>query len=288
MHYLDDLHEHIAPLAAALHRRVLSRSHPLLVGINGCQGSGKSTLAQFLAAVLHIGAGLRSVVLSIDDFYLEKSKRRQLSSDVHPLLLTRGVPGTHDLDRAHRILDQLSDRSRVKAVRLPGFDKSTDDCRLPGDCPSVAANPDLIILEGWCVGCPPQSVEDLCAPVNSLESEEDADGTWRHYVNDQLSQSYQPFFKRLNLLIMLVAPDFDCVPGWRQQQEQELIATRKASSSSAMESSDLQSEYALRRFINHYERLTKHQLKVLPPLADAVIELGRDHRMMAHSGGLYT
>ena len=36
-------------------------------------------------------------MLSLDDLYLPKAERLRLARDVHPLLATRGVPGTHDV-----------------------------------------------------------------------------------------------------------------------------------------------------------------------------------------------
>ena len=35
--------------------------------------------------------------ISIDDFYKTQKERLNLSKKVHPMLATRGVPGTHDV-----------------------------------------------------------------------------------------------------------------------------------------------------------------------------------------------
>ena len=83
-----------APLAAQLAGR--AQTQPLIVGLCGAQGSGKSTLAAVLAALLR-HQGLPTAVLSIDDLYLTHAQRQQLGHTVHPLLRTRGVPGTHDI-----------------------------------------------------------------------------------------------------------------------------------------------------------------------------------------------
>ena len=77
-----------------------ARDKPLIIGINGSQGSGKSTLADYLCTMLNERYQLRCVSLSLDDFYLTKLERQQLASQVHPLLETRGVPGTHDIPLA--------------------------------------------------------------------------------------------------------------------------------------------------------------------------------------------
>ena len=36
--------------------------------------------------------------VSIDDFYKTRKDRKLLSKNKHSLLMTRGVPGTHDID----------------------------------------------------------------------------------------------------------------------------------------------------------------------------------------------
>ena len=76
-------------LAAA---RALPLPTPVFA-IAGLQGSGKSTLAAQVAARAR-SEGLRVAVLSLDDLYLTRAQRQRLALDVHPLLATRGPPGT--------------------------------------------------------------------------------------------------------------------------------------------------------------------------------------------------
>ena len=73
----------------------------------------------------------------------------------------------------------------------------------------------------------------------------------------------------LNPLIFLQAPDFDCVYEWRALQENKL----RAHTGHGMD------ETQLRRFIMHYERLTRFILAEMPGRADTVLELGRDHEI---------
>lgn len=283
-HYLDDLQAHVAPVAAAIARHARASERPVLVGLNGCQGSGKSTLARFLRTMLQIGASVNCAVVSIDDFYLTRSARQQLGEDIHPLLATRGVPGTHDLTLANSTLDALLDPTRSVPVSVPTFDKAVDNRRPADKWTSVAPDTAVIILEGWCVGCPPQTQQALAEPANTLELEEDPIGTWRQFVNDQLVTSYARLFERMDRLVMLKAPSFDCVYHWRAKQEQQLAHTRAAAEAAATR---LMSGAALRRFIHHYERLTRHQLKALPTIADATITLSAEHRMIAHEGRIF-
>ena len=72
--------------------------------IAGLQGCGKSTLATQVAALAR-ERDLRVATLSIDDVYLGRRERQRLARNVHPLLVTRGPPGTHDLALACETLD---------------------------------------------------------------------------------------------------------------------------------------------------------------------------------------
>jgi D-glycerate 3-kinase len=236
-----------------------------VIGINGAQGSGKSTLAARLVGLLRQRHGLHAVALSIDDFYLGQAQRQALARQVHPLLRTRGVPGTHDLELGLAVLEALRGGGMP---RLPQFIKARDE-RAPESgwsAPPRAA--DLVLFEGWCVGTPAQAPQELAEPVNELEAREDGDGRWRGYVNERLALDYPRLFAAVDRLVFLQAPDFDSIFRWRLEQEGN---NAQAGGGAAMD------EAALRRFIQHYERLTRHALKVLPQRADVVIRLGPEH-----------
>ena len=76
----------------------------LVLGLNGAQGTGKSTLARLLQRLLERVHGLRAAILSLDDIYLSGADRLQRANTIHPLLATRGVPGTHDVELGIRVL----------------------------------------------------------------------------------------------------------------------------------------------------------------------------------------
>ena len=154
-----------APLAERI-AEVASGSGPgFLVGVTGSQGSGKTTTARALARLLD-ARGLRAAILSLDDLYLPLADRRRLAAEVHPLFLTRGVPGTHDVDLGVAILEGLA---APGATLMPRFDKATDDRASAWD---VHEGPfDVILFEGWCVGARPQAPGALIQPVNDLERE---------------------------------------------------------------------------------------------------------------------
>jgi len=245
------------------------RGKPLVVGICGSQGSGKSTVCETLTTRLR-QSGLSVANLSLDDLYLPLAERVKLSEAVHPLLRTRGVPGTHDVALGMKTLDALS---RMETVHLPRFDKASDDRRPQREWDTVAGPAQLVLFEGWCVGARPQSDAALIQPVNELEATEDADGRWRRYVNASLAGDYRPLFARIDVLVLLAAPSFDVVLKWRMQQEHALRAQVQQAGGSAR---GVMSDAALARFIQHYERLTRHTLEEMPDRADLVIRLGDD------------
>lgn len=281
--YHEALRRHIAPVAARLLARLEQASAPLLVGINGCQGSGKSTLARFLALLCEEAAGRRCPELSIDDLYHTRATREALARDVHPLLLTRGVPGTHDLALGNRVLDALLDPHRPEtAVPVPRFAKSVDDRVPEAQWPRFQGRADAVLFEGWCVACTPQAPAALAEPINRLEREEDADGTWRRYVNEQLAHGYDALFARIDFLVFLQAPSFECVHDWRRKQEHKLRERLAREGAPPEARSRVMSDAELDRFIQHYERLTRHMLATLPARADAVIRLDAGHRLVSH------
>lgn len=233
---------------------------PVLIGLSGAQGSGKSTTAARLAGKL-AARGLATQVCSIDDFYLTKAERADLARTRHPLLATRGVPGTHDVALMDATVAALL---AGETVRVPSFDKATDDRRSAAEWELVERPVDLILLEGWCVGARPQPDGMLAEPVNELERAEDAGGDWRRAVNAALASEYRTFFGRIDLSILLRAPSFAVVEGWRSEQERGL--DRSGAGAGAPMTAD-----ELRRFISHYERLTHWQIEDMA--ADIVIDI---------------
>jgi D-glycerate 3-kinase len=253
--------------ALAATRELIAEQHGgrlWVVGLAGAQGSGKSTLAAALAATL-AAEGVATAVLSIDDLYRTRAERLRLARDVHPLLITRGPPGTHDVELGVELIAALE---TGRPAALPRFSKAADD-RLPeAEWPRAPAGTRVLLLEGWCVGAKPQAEADLAAPINALEHDEDADGRWRRWCNAALAGDYQRLFARIDRLAMLRAPDWGVVAGWRAEQEQELADRAMPPA-------------ALARFVAHYERLTRHMLAEMPARADLLLDLDRHRRVVA-------
>jgi D-glycerate 3-kinase len=261
----------MAPMDALPHLIDLVRprlgGRPFVLGLAGAQGSGKSTLAARLAAAL-TAAGQPALAVSLDDFYLTRARRRALARGVHPLLATRGVPGTHDLPL---LLDRLAQVRAGRPTHLPRFDKLADD-RLPPQQWTPAAPLACLILEGWCIGARPQPAELLTTPANALEAAADADGRWRRCVNGALAGQYQRIWARLDALAFLAAPDWETVPRWRAEQEAGLS---RASGRPGMDAA------AIAHFCAHYERLTRWQLATTPARADLTLRLDAARQLVA-------
>jgi D-glycerate 3-kinase len=262
-------------LADELACRIRARRAPTLIGIAGAQGSGKSTLAARLETLLQERAGLRAAVLSLDDLYLTRAERLQLARDVHPLLRTRGVPGTHDVALGVRTIEALLGARAGEVVRRPRFDKALDDRVPEAEWPSVVGPIDALLLEGWCVGATAQGAAALAEPCNELEREHDRDARFRRHVDDQLAGPYRALFERLDAWVYLQVPDLDCARAWRREQEIALRAVAPSHAQGVMDDAELT------RFSQYFERISRDMLRQAPGRADIVLRLARNHTVDA-------
>lgn len=279
---LVDMFEAIyVPLGAWLTCQKRQRNGPLVIGINGAQGAGKSTLFNLLEVILTEGFNLKVVGFSIDDLYKTYDERIELSETIHPLLRTRGVPGTHDVELGMEILNSLKNSQEDTITKIPVFDKSTDDRCEASVWQEWIGPADVIVLEGWCVGADPQQASDLVEPINVLETDEDATGAWRDYVNAQLKGPYQELFNMIEVLIMLKVPSMDAVFEWRSLQEKKLAERVKYIYDTQQPTQHLRimDERQIQRFIQHYERLTRHMLAEMPERADVTLCLNSNHKI---------
>ena len=221
---------------------------------------------------------MNTVALSLDDFYLTHSERQALAASIHPLLATRGVPSTHDMSLLRLTLEQLLDTHSNKPIAIPRFDKATDDRRPLSDWDRIDTPVQCVLLEGWCLGAKPESADTLADPVNDLERDEDSRVVWRDYYNAFLASHFLPLYPLFDQWIMLRAPSFDCVFNWRREQERKLAA-----SLSPEKAGNLMDDDALRRFIQHYERITHNCLDDLPHTVNHLFNLDEQRRITAYS-----
>lgn len=233
-----------------------------LIGLCGAQGSGKSTIAAVCVRLLQ-DRGLNAVALSLDDFYLGREARAWLAGKVNRLLQVRGPPGTHDVALACAVLDHLRQEG---ITPLPAFNKAADERKPKSQWREAEGPVDVVIFEGWCVGARPEPGERLRTPINPLERRDDPNGAWRTYVNRQLAEHYQALFERLDRLVLLQAPGFEVVRGWRMEQEAKLRERTRGGMSDAQ----------VGQFVQYYERITRWVLEEMPSRADWVVPLRHD------------
>lgn len=270
---MEDLDRVYMPLANLI-KMGFDTSITRIIGVNGAQGAGKTTFGTLLKMVLEKALDLKVVQFSIDDIYLSHAERQKLAEEVHPLLATRGVPGTHDVKLGEDTLDALCKAGAKDITLIPRFNKAMDDPYPRSEWEQFMGRPDVIIFDGWFMGAVEQKETDLLTPVNALEREEDPYCVWRRYVNSQLKDNYKSLFNRLDLLVMLKVPSFDKVYEWRALQEEKLrIKTQGQKNLRVM------SDEELNRFISHYERLTRHILNEMPSRADVLFSVSNDHRI---------
>jgi len=237
----------------------------LAIGIAGAPGSGKSTLSQALVQNLN-QTGTPACLLSLDDYYLGSAQREVLSKEVHPLFRQRGVPGTHEINRLLADFDRIRS-GKIEGLRLPIFDKSIDDRVAEHEWRSLETAPRIVILEGWCVGVPPQKQIELDLPANEMERYQDARGAWRLEVWKAWKRLYNALHGRLDQVWYIRVPDWDCVIDWRWQQEQELAQM------------NLKSRAKVVNFLGCFERIVNHMQSSYPQWADLVMEADRNHHI---------
>jgi len=240
-----------------------------IIGLSGGQGAGKSTITEILKFILKKKYGVELCIFSIDDFYKTKAERKKMSQKVHPLFLTRGVPGTHDVNLISKTFKNLK-KKFFKPVLIPKFDKSIDDRSKKSQWIKIKKPPSVIIFEGWCVGAKHQKENLLKKPLNMIEKKFDKDIKWRKKVNNQLKKPYKKLFSKIDKLVYLKAPSFNHIFQWRLHQEQKLKLTSK--------SKKTMSKSKIREFIMFYERITRNMMKDFSKISDLTIFLDKKHR----------
>jgi len=245
----------------------------LILGIAGGQGTGKTTITSIISIILKKYFKLNVFTISIDDFYRTRKERFKLSQEIHPLLLIRGVPGTHDTNIMLNFLKKIKNKN-FNNISLPRFDKAIDD-RFPKSAwHKINKKPDIIILEGWCVGAKAQSNKQLIKAVNSEEKAKDHKMIWRKYVNNQLKNKYKKLFNQLNCLIYLKVKNFSLLQNWRLMQEKKLwLSSKKKKNLKIMSKGDVIN------FMQTYQRITQNMFKETPKYASIILKLTSNHQI---------
>ncbi len=266
---LGKLNKFYLPLADWIYSIFKIDNKTKIIGLSGGQGAGKSTITEILKFILKKKYKLNLCVFSIDDFYKTKKERKLLSKKIHPLFLTRGVPGTHDLNLMIKTIKQLK-KKKFKTVFIPRFNKSIDDRHRRSKWQKIKNQPDVIIFEGWCVGAKHQTNTELKKPLNLIEKKYDPDCKWRKTVNNLLKNQYKKLFNKIDRLVYLQVPNFSHILKWRWLQEQKMKLTLK--------NKKTMSKSQVKNFIMFYERITKHMMKNSSKISDLTIFLDKSHR----------
>ena len=266
---LGQLKNFYIPICEKIYQDYIRNKKIKIIGLTGGQGAGKSTITQIIKLILKHKYKLKVTYFSIDDFYKTLKERNKLSNNTHNLFKTRGVPGTHDTKLLKKTFSNLK-KKNFKPVLIPVFDKSRDDRAPKRRWKKIYEQPNIIIFEGWCVGAKPQKNEALKKPVNILEKKEDSKLIWRNKVNNELKNEYKKIFDKIDRLVFLKVPNFECVFKWRLLQEKKLQFTSRGKK--------IMSDIQVRKFIMYYERITMQMLKDLTSNAYAVLYLDKKHR----------
>ena len=250
-----------------------NKQKPYFIGLAGGQGTGKTTISSIIKIILEKYFKMKVFKISIDDFYKTRKERINLSKKIHPMLMTRGVPGTHDIKM---MLDffKKAKSNKFKKLKLPNFNKAIDDRFPKKNWNNIYEQPDIIIFEGWCVGARAEINKTLKRPINSLEKTNDQNLVWRKYVNQQLKTKYKKLYSQLNCMIYLKAKNFSLLQKWRLKQEKKLwLKTKNKSSHKIMSKGDVIN------FMQTYQRITQNMFKNMPKYASIILNLNDNHQI---------
>ncbi len=249
------------------------KKKPYFVGLAGGQGTGKTTISSIIRIILEKYFKLKVFKISIDDFYKTRKERIALSKKVHPMLLTRGVPGTHDINMMLNFFKK-SKSKKFKKMKLPSFNKAIDDRFPKNKWSKINKRPDVIIFEGWCVGARAETEKTLKKSINSMEKANDHKLVWRKFVNQQLKTKYKKLYSQLNCMIYLKAKNFSLLQKWRLKQEHKLwLKTKKKGSHKIMSKGDVIN------FMQTYQRITQNMFKNMPKYASIILNLNSNHQI---------
>ena len=262
----------LIPISFWIASKVQTKS-PYIVGLSGGQGTGKTTISSIISIILNKFFKLNVFLISIDDFYKTRKERLFLSKKIHPSLMVRGVPGTHDINI---ILDffKRARRKKFKSLNLPKFNKAIDDRYDKKLWYFLKKKPDVIIFEGWCVGAKAEKNNTLKTPINSMEKLKDQKLIWRRFVNKQLKSKYKQLYDQLNCLLYIKSKNFGLLRKWRIKQEKKLRLKNKR-----LKNNKIMSNKEIVNFMQTYQRVTLNMFKKVPKYASIIINLNSNHQI---------
>ena len=264
---LETLWKFWLPLATQLAEHSQRLGRPLVQGILGGQGTGKTTLGKVLTYILSL-FHYDTLSLSLDDLYKTYSERQQLQK-ADPRLIWRGPPGPHDLELGIQVLDQLRQPLPDQTIAIPRFDKSLWQGAGDRISPEFVTGIDIILFEGWFVGCRPINPQLFdSAPVPIITP---SDKKFARDMNKQLN-GYIYLWEKLDRLLILNPVDYRLSKQWRIQAEHDMIKTGKSG----------MTDVEISQFVDYFWKALHPELFINslmenPEFVDLIIEINPDH-----------
>ncbi len=251
------------PLVTEIMNSLKVSKKPTLIGISALPGCGKSTLGKWIELTC-CDLGIDVNVISLDDFYLPGNEL-DLAMSGNPWKVPRGLPGSHSMDLLENTLKNWLTSGILEA---PIFDKALRNGL--GDRSSwVKANPKVLILEGWFLGCKPIctgsiSFEDSLSP--SLSRQEI---NYRKFVQLKLRE-YLKIWKMIDRLWHLKPVDISFTEVWKREQEKKMFNSRGASLKGL----------ALDDFVRMIQSSIPHK-SLLELNSDVIVELNQSRQVVS-------
>ncbi|MBV5261080.1 glycerate kinase [Synechococcus moorigangaii CMS01] len=265
---LKNLWELWLPLAQQIRSTRQQQDQPLIYGILGGQGTGKTTLCRVLQAILRRWQ-YPCVAISLDDLYKTYAARQDLRK-IQPELIWRGPPGTHDIELGLGVLTKLQRAHLGDKIVIPRFDKSLHRGAGDRQPPEWIDPVEIVLFEGWFVGCRPVAPEVFATAPAPISTE--GDRLFAQKINKALAE-YLPLWEKLDRLLVLCPEDYRLSKQWRKEAEHQMIAQGKTGMSDA----------EIDQFVDYFWRSLHPELFIRPLTEDSrwtdlVIEIDADHR----------
>jgi len=212
------------PFLSDIERFLRIKSQRTLFGISGLPGCGKTTFGKWLeAAAAQLNWSLK--VVSLDDFYLP-SQELEKAMFGNPWGVPRALPGSHSIQLLKESIDIWRNTGNLKA---PKFDKALRN-GLGDRCGWSHSNPQILVIEGWFLGCELAS-KKITLMDDSLVDSESISPLEKEYqaIVQSALEKYQSIWDEFERIWHLKAVDFTSTKEWKTEQEINLQNERGAS-----------------------------------------------------------
>ncbi len=209
------------PLLSDIQQSLVSKTHRTILGISALPGCGKSSLGLWLEEAGK-NINLSISVISLDDFYFPGELLQERMKG-NPWDVPRGLPGSHDIALLE---DTIFNWVQTGELSAPKFDKAMRG-GLGDRSGWINANPDILILEGWFLGCNSDSggeYIDECLELNLTESEI----RYREIVQNKLEE-YSLAWNKIDRMWHIKSIEFNSTTKWKVAQERAMLKERGSS-----------------------------------------------------------